>query len=127
MALLVGLFRLLASFVLVTKHVRQRGDGTEIRRIVSFIQPRLVGCLYVFDGEPMLYHLTGSCIPTRYAFPSHLSDRKEAGAIGADQVTEIRRIFATRPGIVVTWEGMQPRNNADSVAALEDELGQHYR
>ena len=45
----------------------------------------------------------------------------------ADQVTEIRRIFATRPGIVVTWEGMQPRNNADSVAALEDELGQHYR
>ena len=126
-ALLVGLFGLLASFVLVTKHVRQRGDGTEIRRIVSFIQPRLVGCLYVFDGEPMLYHLTGSCIPTRYAFPSHLSDRKEAGAIGADQVTEIRRIFATRPGIVVTWEGMQPRNNADSVAALEDELGQHYR
>ncbi|MDT8333710.1 hypothetical protein RQ831_21885 [Roseomonas gilardii] len=126
-ALLVGLFGLVASFVLVTKHVRQRGDGTEIRKIVSFIRPRLSGCLYVFDGEPMLYHLTGSCIPTRYAFPSHLSDQKEAGAIGVDQVTEIHRIFATHPGIVVTWEGMQPRNSADSVAAVQDELGRHYR
>jgi hypothetical protein len=126
-ALLVGLFGLVASFVLVAKHVRQRGDGTEIRRIVSFIQPRLEGCLYVFDGEPMLYHLTGSCIPTRYAFPSHLSDQKEAGAIGVDQIAEIHRIFATHPGIVVTWEGMQPRNSADSVAAVENELGRHYR
>ncbi|UPG74698.1 hypothetical protein MVG78_19800 (plasmid) [Roseomonas gilardii subsp. gilardii] len=126
-ALPVILFGLVASFVLVTKHIRQRGDGTEIQRIVPFIQPRLKGCLYVFDGEPVLYHLTGSCIPTRYAFPSHLSDRKEAGAIGVDQVTEIHRIFATHPGMVVTWEGMQPRSNAESLAAVEDELARHYR
>jgi hypothetical protein len=117
-ALLLGLFGVVATQIATAKTLRHRGSGAEVRRIAAYIAPRLEGCLFVFDGEPILYHLTGSCLPTRFAFPSHLSDLKEAGATGTDQVAEIRRIFATRPGFVVTWEGLQPRGNPDSLRAL---------
>ena len=71
-------------------------------------------CLFVFDGEPILYHLTGSCLPTRFAFPTHLNDQRETGAIGVDQVAELRRVLATRPAYIVqaTARGRATRRRA---------------
>jgi hypothetical protein len=80
---------------------RRQGGEPAMRAIVAAIQPRLTNCLYVFRGESLLYYETGSCVPSRYVFPSHLTLRREAAAIGIDPVTEIRRIFATHPSVVI--------------------------
>ena len=61
------------------------------------------GCIYVYDGYPALYMLTGSCLPTRWAFPGHLATRDEgrAAALGVDPVAEVARILATRPVAII--------------------------
>ena len=64
------------------------------------------GCIYVYDGYPALYMLTGSCLPTRWPFPGHLAtqDESRAAALGVDPAREVRRILATRPvAIVDDW------------------------
>jgi hypothetical protein len=69
--------------------------------MADFIRPQLKDCLYVFDGEPALYTLTGSCLPTRWPFPSHLSLSRESRALGVDPMAEVKRIMAKRPEFVV--------------------------
>ncbi len=59
------------------------------------------GCLYVYSSSSMLYPATGRCAVSRYVFPSHLTRERENGAIGTDQMTELRRIFTRAPEVVV--------------------------
>lgn len=80
----------------------QRGSVDEARTAADLIAENLNhGCLYVFDGPPALYRLSGACLPTRYAFPGHLSSRIERKALDTGLATEVRRIMATRPAVVV--------------------------
>jgi hypothetical protein len=79
------------------------------------------GCLWVYSGPPMLYPYAHRCVPTRYRFPSHLARVRERGAIGVDQQSEIERILATRPAIVVVskpYRGERPELRALNVRAL---------
>ena len=58
---------------------------------------------------------------SRYVFGSHLNRRREAGAIGIDQDTEIRRILAARPAVVVMrppYGGERPEARAAVMAAM---------
>ena len=75
----------------------------QLRTMAKAIQPHLgeERCLYVYHGPVLLYRLTNACIPTRFAFPNHLSIRTEASGLGADPVVEVRRILATRPAVIV--------------------------
>jgi hypothetical protein len=74
----------------------------------------------------MLYPATGRCALTRYQFPSHLSRMREAGAIGVDQRTEIERVMAQRPEIVVT--GPAYRGEIPEIRALfMDRIRRGYR
>jgi hypothetical protein len=57
--------------------------------------------LYVFDGPVHLYTLTGAPLPTRWAFPEHLSTAEERNATGADATVELARILRTRPAVIV--------------------------
>lgn len=61
------------------------------------------GCIFVADGYPALYMLTGSCVPTRWPFPPHLRKTMEASprAIGVDPLVEVQRILATRPDAII--------------------------
>ena len=59
-------------------------------------------CLYVFDGPAVLYRTTGTCLPTRYLYPDHLNNGLEIHSLEVDQPTEIARILANRPGVIVT-------------------------
>ena len=59
------------------------------------------GCLFVFSAPPVWYEATGSCLPTRYPFASHLTLLSEAGAIGVDPLAETRRILASRPPVIL--------------------------
>ena len=91
----------LVSLQIVNENRRSRGWGPQVEQMADFIRPQLKDCLYVFDGEPALYRLTGSCLPTRWPFPSHLSLTRESRAIGADPMAEVKRIMAARPEFVV--------------------------
>lgn len=85
---------------IVIDDINKRGTGAELREIAATIGSG-PGCLYVFSGDTALYPATGRCTETPYLFPSHLDREREQGAIGVDQASEVRRIFAARPAVVV--------------------------
>ncbi len=87
------------------------------------------GCIYVYDGYPALYMLTHSCLPTRWVFPGHLntSDEDSANALGVDPVTEVRRILATRPEVVVDDAPAYEFGNTETRALVEAALARDYR
>lgn len=113
----IGLFLIFESvlasnFPDIALHQRKRAA---IERLAAAIRPYVQGgrCLYIYDGPSVLYHLTGACIPTRYAYPDHLSNVVERNSVGVDTQAEIRRVLATRPGAIVTADlgvlpGMDP-------------------
>jgi 4-amino-4-deoxy-L-arabinose transferase-like glycosyltransferase len=116
-----------ANVAVVRKMHLKRGGQTEITAMVEAIRPRLNGCLYVWNGDPLLYHLTGSCLPTRYPFAGHLNLLRENGAIGVDQAAEVRRILAGRPSVIVDHEPAARDFNFEVVAIVRTELRRAYR
>ncbi|QJU57871.1 hypothetical protein HL653_08765 [Sphingomonas sp. AP4-R1] len=81
-----------------------RGGERHMDELVAAIRPHLKDDLFVFDGEPILYLLTGAKLVSPYAFPNHLNQMKEAPAIGVDPVAEVRRVMAARPSVVVVTD-----------------------
>lgn len=110
------------------------GSSREVQRIVDAVDPQ--GCLFIYSGLSAIYRLTNACIPTRYAFPSHLSRLRESGAIGTDPVREVERIMEGRPQTVIVrspyvgenWAAREVALRhlaADYRLVLEQELGVH--
>lgn len=124
---LVPLFAAVASSYVIARHVRIRGDGSELRVIAEFLRPRLRDCLYVHDADPILYHLTDSCLPSRYVFPGHLVHLKEAGGIGTNQDEELRRVLDGRPGFIVSSATAEPRRPSRTWPTVLDALDRDYR
>jgi hypothetical protein len=111
----------------VPKRIASRGSGTAIRDVAAAIESKRTGCMLVFDGEPILYHLTDACTVTT-RFPNHLNDATERGATGIDPSTEIARIFAVeRPDILVASDKPDPRYNAETLGAVREAIRRHYR
>ncbi|WP_133365687.1 hypothetical protein [Qipengyuania sediminis] len=102
-----------------------------IARLTSLIAPhvdRQDACLFVFDGPTQLYRTTGSCLPTRYVYPDHLSNSMEADAIGTDSVAELKRVLASRPAVIVTAsKPVVPRYNPQAASLIEDAVTRDYR
>lgn len=119
---IVPLFALLlvGSEAIVLVKLHGRGTPAQFRAIVRAIDAGPPGCLYVYSGTPMFYAASQRCVPTRYRFPSHLTRSRENGAIGVDQATEIARIMAARPAIVVL--GPPFRGERPELRALIDRL-----
>lgn len=110
----------------VHKMKLKRGGQREMAATVEAIRPRLTNCLYVWNGDSILYHMTGSCIPTRYPFAGHLNLQRENGAIGVDQTTEVRRILAGHPNVVVDRTPIAKDFNPRVVALVHAELRRAY-
>ena len=131
LGLIIGVLMLLsgaiANGVVIRKTQLKRGGQAEMTALVEAIRPRLKGCLYVWNGDPILYHLTGSCLPTHYPFAGHLNLLRENGAIGVDQATEVRRILAGRPSVIVDHEPAARDFNFAVVAIVRAELRRDYR
>lgn len=85
------------------------------------------GCLYVHDGHAILYHLDRSCVPTRFAFPGHLNQANEAGAIGVDAVKETARILDTRPGVIAIVSPAWKEGNRATRRLVEARIARDYR
>jgi 4-amino-4-deoxy-L-arabinose transferase-like glycosyltransferase len=58
------------------------------------------GCLFVYDATPALYRAAKSCRPNRFAFPEHLSNQREAGALGAHPGAALVQVLQQEPAVV---------------------------
>ncbi|UAK25784.1 hypothetical protein [Sphingomonas nostoxanthinifaciens] len=85
-------------------------------------------CIFVYDAYPALYMLAQSCLPTKWAFPGHLStqDEADARALGVDPTAEVRRIMAARPAAVIDTYPRFAFTNRATRAILSQELAVHY-
>lgn len=105
----------------------QQAAAPQIYALADTIKQHLNGrCLYVYRGLPIFYYLTNACIPTRFAFPDHLSLVSEAPALGVDPVAEARRIIATRPGVIVFHESRSATSNEATSAVVRAALAKDY-
>lgn len=90
----------LAGQVKVVLDRYHRGTPAQFARLSEAVG-RGPGCLYVYSGHALLHATTGRCWLTPYIFPSFLIRPRENGAMGVDQWTEVRRIMALRPAVIV--------------------------
>ncbi len=123
----VGLAFLLGQLVLW--HVAYTKGGRAAANAVTAAALPRHGCIYVYDGYPALYMLTHACLPTRWAFPGHLNTADEAHekALGVDPVTEVTRILASRPDVIVDDEPVFEGGNPATRARVQDALAHDYR
>ncbi|WEK47609.1 MAG: hypothetical protein P0Y56_04765 [Candidatus Andeanibacterium colombiense] len=106
---------------------KTRAALAELARVVDPHIGKHDHCLYVFDGPSALYDATDSCLPTRFIYPDHLNNELEHHSLGIDQAAEVHRIFANKPGAVVTANRPVTVQNPLSGAALKEELARAYR
>jgi hypothetical protein len=118
---------LLIGQIGLQRNAFQKGGRAEALAVAQAAQPSH-GCIYVYDGYPALYMLTHSCLPTRWAFPGHLNTREEdsANAIGVDPASEVRRILATRPEVIVDDAPAYEFGNPETRALVESALARDY-
>ena len=82
--------------------------------------------IYVFDGQPILYFMTRTTPPTRFAFPeSHLLAGM-AARFGTTPSESVRGILARRPRFVVTSSERKPLYAADASELLQKHLSRYY-
>jgi len=127
-----GRFLLVASAVggLAVMAIQFKNHGTahQFEAMTQLIRSEMHGgCFYQFDGEPGLYRSVDACIPTRYAFSTHLNSWNEAPAIGVDAGREVARIMLTHPNVVLIgdWKPVYLDNHVSREVA-KDFLARDY-
>ncbi|WEK46816.1 MAG: hypothetical protein P0Y56_00570 [Candidatus Andeanibacterium colombiense] len=125
----VLLFGLVASALITRAHLHRFGGQADLDRMAALVKPHLgTGCLYIHEGDTALYRVTGACIPTRFAFPTHLNSAKEQHALGIDTAAEMHRIIAAHPAVVViAREPVSQPPNREARALLQQALRRNYR
>jgi hypothetical protein len=96
---ILGVVALVGQITLIVNRMTRGGPG-DLAALADAVG-KGPGCLWVYSGTTKLYPATGRCRVTRYMFPSHLYRPREADAVGVDQATEVRRILASRPAVIV--------------------------
>ncbi|WP_322963413.1 ArnT family glycosyltransferase [Sphingomonas fuzhouensis] len=124
----VAVFAIGAGLFVFHSVTNDPSEGDGIRRMakaMAAVDGR--ECPYVFAGDSSLYHLSGGCVPTAYAFPSSLAYEAERGAIGIDEAAEVARILAGRPPAIVTLDDPFSPWNAATQGQMEKALARDYR
>lgn len=79
--------------------------------------------IFIANYQPIVYFLANAALPTRFAFPAHLTGVWNRLA-GSDTDAEITRILETRPRFIVTdrthWGAMRPAAARAISSALEE-------
>ena len=121
-------FGALAAVVVMAFQVHAHGNSAQVETFSELIDQEMRGgCLYVYEGEPVLYRTTRSCLPGRFAFPNHLNTWTEAPALGVNPNLEVARIMVARPDVVVVgeWHDLY-LPNYQTRAIVKDFLRQDY-
>ncbi|MYL98184.1 hypothetical protein GR702_10435 [Novosphingobium sp. FGD1] len=122
-------FGLLGGIAVPMAQVVERGTAAQFASASDAVARELHGrCLFVYEGDSALYRTTQACIPSRFAYPSHLNALNEARALGTDPVAETQRVLTSRPGVIVTAETGRPNHVNEATRALvRDTVRRHYR
>ncbi len=117
----------IASFAIAEISTRNRGEADDIYAIGDYIKTHLGDrCPFVFNRLPILYTLSGACIPTKYAFPGHLIESSELDALPVDSLGELRRVLEARPPMVFVRRPYAADVDERAIAVLEQFLQSHY-
>ena len=126
-ALVVGL-GLVGGTARAVVDVGINGNARQLGQLTALVRPGLGrGCLYVNEDIAALYQVTRSCLPTRFVFPQHLMLGVYQQALGIDQLGELRRVLASRPGAIVSSKDPDTYTRPDSRQLLENFLKRDYR
>jgi len=128
-AVSLALLGLVGGQVALAIIIRGKGGAREAAQVAAAAQPHHGGCIWVYDGYPALYMLTGSYVPTRWAFPGHLNaaDENRREAIGIAPTQEVRHILATRPEVIVDSAPAYRLGNQETRAILYKTLAHDYK
>ncbi len=123
----LGLMLVLSQIVIAIA-IHAKGNRADARALAVAARPRPGRCIYIYDGQPALYLLTHSCLPTRWAFPGHLNTHDEASprAIGTDPAAEVQRILATRPDAIIDNAPAYDLGNPATHRLVQGMAAQHY-
>lgn len=118
---------LLASQLVLMANDQRKGGAREAAQLARAARAES-GCIYVYAGYPALYMLTGSCLPSRWAFPGTLNmrDEQHPAAIGTDPAGEVRQILARRVPVIVDEYPHTTYGNPATRAVLDRALAADY-
>ena len=119
----LGCFFLIGQIKLAVTQIAH-GSGNELSAILQQVDRRK--CLFVYSGVSTLYRMSGACIPTLYAFPSHLSRAREEKAIGVSSLLEVKRIMLSLPGTVIIRSPYKGDENWEARALVLSYVHQNY-
>ncbi|MDH7973398.1 hypothetical protein QH494_14505 [Sphingomonas sp. AR_OL41] len=118
----------LGLILLVVRTAIRHSDAAGAYRLAAIVAANSGGeCPYVFTGDAVTYLLARACLPTAYAFPSTLAYAPEQGASGIDEASEVRRILAHRPPVIVRGSRPLAEWNDASRALVDAALTRDYR
>ena len=86
------------------RHVGEsrRQDSADVAALAAAMPAEVAtGCLLVYEGPTILYHLTGACLSGRYVFPGHFTEPEEEGALERPMAEVLRSALAQRPLAIV--------------------------
>ena len=118
---------LLAAVVMTGYRFYSNGSPRQADRLTALVAANLHGCLWVYEGPSSLYRRTNACFVSRYVFPSHLNNNKEADAIGVDTVAETARILRGSPSVIVMSAKSRSLTNFATRAMVLQTVRQRYR
>ena len=82
--------------------INDHGTSAQVEHIAHVIDRERQGaCVYINEGDPILYQYTHACIVTPYIFPNHLNGMVDFKALGIDGMAEVRRILNSKPRVIV--------------------------
>lgn len=81
--------------------------------------------IYVVDDHPIIYHLAGSRIPTRFPLPQHILSEIRTTA-GTDPLREIEAVFAQSPAFVVVSSDLPLATQPEIAARIRELIATGY-
>ena len=119
---------IIAAAVVTIINTRRHGTAEQVDRAAAMIRAAAGdGCLYINEGDPIFYHLTGACLATRYVFPNHLNGMVDVDALGVNASVEVARIMASHPrAVVMTVKPSSMPVNWQTRAMIFKDLARDY-
>ncbi len=124
----IAALALIAGQVVQIQLAAMKGGDAAMRAVAAAAKPDR-GVIFVYNGYPGLYLLTGSPLPSRWSFPGHLNtqDENNPRALGVDPLVETRRILDANPDAIVDTFPAYALGNRETRALLHRVIAERYR
>lgn len=124
----IALIVLVAGQIVQIHLIAIKGGNDAMRAVAAAAKPDR-GFIFVYNGYPGLYMMTGSPMPSRWSFPGHVNaqDENNAWALGVDPLAETRRILDATPEAIVETFPAFGFGNRETRALLHQVLTERYR